>query len=67
MVSTNVECSPEWGKPLFSIFGVKVALDPMHANREAFVGDFLENSKPEVTIGGAKGMCFAFIIELDVD
>ena len=67
MVCTSVECSPEWGKPLFGIFGVKVALDPVHVNCEAFVGYFLENSNPKVTIGGSKSMRFAFIVKLDID
>ena len=44
VVSANVECSPQWGKPLLCIFGVKVALDPVDADCEVFVGDFLKTS-----------------------
>ena len=67
VISTYVECSPQWGKPLLGIFGVKVTLDPMYAYCEVFVGDFLKNPNPEITVSGGKGMCLAFVIKLDID
>ena len=62
VVGANVERSPQWGEPLLGIFGVKVTLDPMNAYCEVFVGDFLKNSNPEITVGRGKGMCLTFVI-----
>ena len=67
VISTYVECSPQWGKPLLCIFGVKVPMDPMYAYCEVFVGNFLKNPNPEITIGRGKSMSLAFMVELYID
>jgi len=50
VVCPYVKGTPQWGKQLLSIFGVKVPLDPVDGDCELFAGDFFENSNPEITI-----------------